>query len=153
MKATGMFGILCALATLASGTTPPAFAAEAFLYSEPWLYGGTPPRRAGTAEPCPAIMWDIARTPGPGKGTYLLRGPVWNLDGSGISMANGELRPDRSFTFNINSVNGKGLAGMITGVLNGDGSRDLKMTGPEPAIIWSCTSIRGRPRQKGSPCP
>ena len=74
-------------------------------------------------------MWDIARTPGPGKGTYLLRGPVWNLDGSGISMANGELRPDRSFTFNINSVNGKGLAGKITGVLNGDGSRDLKMTG------------------------
>lgn len=129
MKAKTVLGMLCASAMLSTGLTPPVFAQEAFMRYEPWLHAGIPPRKAGTAEPCPAIMWDIVRSPGAQKGTYTLRGPVWNVDGTGMSMATGELRPDRTFTFNINSVVGKGLTGTATGVLGRDGSRDLKMTG------------------------
>ncbi|MFI4878273.1 MAG: hypothetical protein ACHP9U_05400 [Steroidobacterales bacterium] len=130
MKAKAVLGMLCASAMLSTGLTPPVFAQEAFMHYEPWIHTGIPPRKAGTAETCPAIMWDIVRSPGAQKGTYTLRGPVWNEDGTGMSMATGELRPDRTFTFDINSVVGKGLTGTATGVLGRDGSRDLKMTGP-----------------------
>lgn len=130
MKAKTVLGMLCASTLLSTGPTTPAFAQEAFMHYEPWIHTGIPPRKAGTAETCPAIMWDIERRPGEQKGTYTLRGPVWNEDGTGMSMATGELRPDRTFTFDVKSVMGKGLTGTVTGVLGRDGSRDLKMTGP-----------------------
>jgi hypothetical protein len=133
-----MLGVLCASAVLAIGINQPVFAQGeggggmlygGGSYGATFLRAGTPPRKAGTAEACPGVMWDITRTPGAQKGSYDLSGPVWYTDGSGMSLAKGELRPDRTFTLNVTSMGGKGPAGTVTGTLNRDGSRDVKMTG------------------------
>lgn len=130
MKAKTTLSVLCATALLSTSLSSPALAqGETHEAIQPWMYGSVKPRGAGTAEACPGLLWDLARTPTAQNGSYTVRGPIWNADGSGISMATGELRSDRTFTLNVNSVNGKGVEGQITGRVRPDGARDIKMTG------------------------
>lgn len=137
MRVAKTLGVLLASAVMASASVSAAYAqAEgtgssvygAGSYGATWLRAGVPPRKAGTAEACPGVMWDIMRMPGSG-GVVSLNGPVWNTDGTGMSTARGEERPDGTFSLNITTVDGKGPAGTVTGKRNRDGSAQVVMVG------------------------
>ena len=101
----------------------------------PYMRAGAPPRKVGTAN-CPGVMWDIVQSPGQEKGSLNISGPIWNLDGTGTSMAQGTADPSGHFTLQLTRINGTGPQGTVTGTRNRDGSRDVTLSGPGP-----CDSI------------
>jgi len=138
MKLARTLGILVASAALASVSAPTVYAqgengGGAGVYGggsvgATWMRAGQAPRKAGT-ENCPGVMWDIVRSAGPDKNTIILSGPVWNLDGSGTSMAKGEAHPDGSFSMTLTAIQGNGPAGQVTGVRNRNGNGHATLAG------------------------
>lgn len=139
MKLARTLGVLVASAAMASVSVPAVYAqgeggGGTSVYGSgsagaTWMRAGIPPRKAGTAEPCPGVSWEIMRMPAAEKGHIELSGPIWNTDGTGMSMAKGEGHPDGSFTLKVTRVDGNGLEGTVTGKRSRDGGSDVSMTG------------------------
>jgi hypothetical protein len=158
MKLARTLGILFASAAMVSVSVPAVYAqgeggAGAGVYGggsvgATWMRAGMAPRKAGT-ENCPGVMWDIVRSAGPDKNTIVLSGPVWNLDGSGTSMAKGEAHPDGSFSMTLTSIQGNGPAGQVTGTRNKSGVGQAKLTGSGTCNNMTIPLKAGQTSSKG----
>ena len=87
------------------------------------------PGRSVGGMKCPGLTWHIDRMVRPDK-TVNLSGPIWFVDGSGVSFAKGTGEPDGHFTLTVTTMSGDGPAGTITGQRKPDGSIDATAAGP-----------------------
>jgi opacity protein-like surface antigen len=158
MKLARTLGVLFASAAMASVSAPAVYAqgeggAGAGVYGggsvgATWMRAGSAPRKVGT-ESCPGVMWDIVRSAGPDKNTIVLSGPVWNLDGSGTSMAKGEAHADGTFNMTLTSIQGNGPAGQVTGNRNRSGVGHATLTGSGTCNNMSIPLKAGQTSTKG----
>jgi hypothetical protein len=87
------------------------------------------PGRSAGGMNCPGLTWHIDRMVQPDK-TVKLSGPIWYVDGSGVSFAKGMGQPDGHFSLAVTTMSGDGPAGTITGQRMPDGSIDTTAEGP-----------------------
>jgi hypothetical protein len=77
---------------------------------------------------CATLSWHITRLEQADK-TISLSGPIWYVDGSGMSFAQGTGQPDGHFTLNVKATSGNGPTGTITGQRMPDGSLNAAVSG------------------------